>query len=98
MRGSRTLILLALDRKATVVVGVTDPIKPSAKRAVAELRRLGIETAMISGDNKAVADAVGKAVGIDRVFAEVLPQDKAEHVKTLQGEGKFLAMVGHRVK
>jgi len=52
---------------------------------------------MISGDNRAVADAVGKAVGIDRVFAEVLPQDKAEHVKTLQGEGKFVAMVGDGV-
>jgi len=97
MSAGRTLILLAIDEKAAIVVGVTDPIKPSAKRAVAELRNLGIETAMISGDNKAVADAVGKAVGIDRVFAEVLPQDKAEHVKTLQGEGKFVAMVGDGV-
>jgi Cu2+-exporting ATPase len=64
---------------------------------VAELRKLGIETAMISGDNKPVADAVGKAIGIDRVFAEVLPQDKAEHVKTLQREKKFVAMVGDGV-
>ena len=97
LSASRTLILLALDGKAVVVVGVTDPIKPSAKRAVAELQKLGIETAMISGDNKAVADAVGKAIGIDRVFAEVLPQDKAEHVKTLQREKKFVAMVGDGV-
>ncbi len=89
--------MLAVDGKAALVVGVTDPIKPSAKRAVAELRKLGIETAMISGDNKAVADAVGKAIGIDRVFAEVLPQDKAEHVKTLQREKKFVAMVGDGV-
>ena len=94
---SRTLILLAVDGKAAVVVGVTDPIKPSAKRAVAELRKLGIETAMISGDNKAVAEAVGKEIGIDRVFAEVLPQDKAQHVKTLQAEKKFVAMVGDGV-
>jgi Cu2+-exporting ATPase len=97
MSAGRTLILLALDGKATVVVGVTDPIKASAKRAVAELKTLGIETAMISGDNKAVAEAVGKAVGIDRVFAEVLPQNKAEHVKALQREGKFIAMVGDGV-
>jgi Cu2+-exporting ATPase len=97
MSAGRTLILLAVDGKAAVIVGVTDPIKPSARRAVAELRKLGIETAMISGDNKAVAEAVGKAVGIDRVFAEVLPQDKAEHVKTLQGEKKFVAMVGDGV-
>jgi Cu2+-exporting ATPase len=94
MSAGRTVILLAIDGKAAAGVGVTDPIKPSAKRAVAELRKLGIETAMISGDNKAVADAVGKAVGIDRVFAEVLPEDKAEHIKTLQGEGQFVAMVG----
>jgi Cu2+-exporting ATPase len=97
LNASRTLILLAVDGKAAVVIGVTDPIKPSAKRAVAELRKLGIETAMISGDNQAVADAVGKAIGIDRVFAEVLPQDKAEHVKTLQREKKFVAMVGDGV-
>jgi len=92
-----TLILLAVDGKAAVVVGVTDPIKPSAKRAAAELNKLGIETAIISGDNKAVADAVAKAVGIDRVFADVLPQDKAEHVETLQREKKFVAMVGDGV-
>jgi P-type Cu2+ transporter len=97
MNAGRTLILLALDGKAAVVIGVSDPVKPSAKRAVAELRKLGIETAMISGDNKAVADSVGKAIGIDRVFAEVLPQDKAEYVKTLQREKKFVAMVGDGV-
>jgi P-type Cu2+ transporter len=97
MKASRTVILLAVDGKAMAAVGATDPVKPSAKRAVAELRKLGIETAMISGDNKAVADAVGKEIGIDRVFAEVLPQDKAEHVKTLQREKKFVAMVGDGV-
>ena len=97
MSAGRTLVLLAVDGKAVLVVGVTDPIKPSAKRAAAELSKLGIETAMISGDNKAVADAVAKAVGIDRVFADVLPQDKAEHVKALQREKKFVAMVGDGV-
>jgi Cu2+-exporting ATPase len=97
MRAGRTLILLAVDGKAAVAVGVSDPIKASAKRAVAELKKLGIETAMISGDNKAVAESVGKAIGIDRVFAEVLPQDKAEHVKALQREKKFVAMVGDGV-
>jgi Cu2+-exporting ATPase len=97
MSAGRTLILLAIDGQAAAVIGLTDPIKHSAKRAVAELRKLGIETAMISGDNKAIADAVGKAVDIDRVFAEVLPRDKAEHVETLQREGKFVAMVGDGV-
>lgn len=97
MMASRTVILLAVDGRAVAAIGATDPIKPSAKRAVAELRKLGIETAMISGDNKAVANAVGKEIGIDRVFAEVLPEDKAEHVKTLQGEKKVVAMVGDGV-
>jgi Cu2+-exporting ATPase len=97
MSAGRTLILLAVDGNATVVVGVTDPIKPSAKRAAAELSKFGIQTAMISGDNKAVADAVAKAVGINRVFADVLPQDKAEHVQTLQRDKKFVAMVGDGV-
>ena len=97
MKASRTVILLAVDGKAMAAVGATDPVKPSAKRAVAELRKLGIETAMISGDNKVVADAVGKELGIDRVFAEVLPQDKAEHVRTLQGDKKVVAMVGDGV-
>jgi Cu2+-exporting ATPase len=97
LTANRTVIILAVDGVASIAVGVTDPVRPSAKRAVAALRTLGIETAMISGDNKAVADAVGKEIGIERVFAEVLPQDKAEHVKTLQGEKKFVAMVGDGV-
>lgn len=97
MAAGRTVILLAMDKKAAAVVGVADPIKPSAKRAVAELKKLGIQTALISGDNKVVAEAVGKEVGVDRVFAEVLPENKADYVKQLQGEGKFVAMVGDGV-
>ncbi len=91
------MILLAVDGKAAAVVGVADPIKPSAKRAITELKKLGIETAMVSGDNKTVAEAVAKEVGIDRVFAEVLPENKADYVKKLQAEGKFVAMVGDGV-
>ena len=97
MAGGKTVILLAVDKKAVAVVGVSDPIKPSAKRAVAELKKLGIQTALISGDNKVVAEAVGKEVGVDRVFAEVLPENKADYIKQLQGEGKFVAMVGDGV-
>ena len=94
LAAGQTMILLAVDGKAAAAVGVTDPIKPSAKRAVAELKKLGIKTAMVSGDNRAVAERVGKEIGIDRVFAEVLPENKADYVKKLQGEGEFVAMVG----
>ena len=97
MAAGRTVILLAVDNKAMAVVGASDPVKPSAKRAVAELKKLGIQTAMISGDNKVVAEAVGREIGIDRVFAEVLPENKADFVKQLQSEGKFVAMVGDGV-
>jgi len=97
LAAGRTMILLAVDGKAAAAVGVTDPIKPSAKRAVAELKKLGIKTAMVSGDNTAVAERVGKEIGIDRVFAEVLPENKADYVKKLQEEGEFVAMVGDGV-
>ena len=97
LAAGRTMILLAVDGKAAAVVGVTDPVKPSAKRAVAELKKLGIKTAMVSGDNRAVAERVGKEIGIDRVFAEVLPGNKADYVRKLQDEGEFVAMVGDGV-
>ncbi|MEO7716468.1 MAG: copper-translocating P-type ATPase [Capsulimonas sp.] len=97
MAAGQTVILLAVENKAVAVVGVSDPVKPSAKRAVAELKKLGIQTALISGDNKIVAEAVGKEVGVDRVFAEVLPENKADYIKQLQVEGKFVAMVGDGV-
>lgn len=97
MAAGQTVILLAVDNQAVAVVGVSDPIKLSAKRAVAELKKLGIQTALISGDNKVVAEAVGKEVGIERVFAEVLPENKAGYIKELQREGKFVAMVGDGV-
>ncbi len=97
LAAGQTMILLAVDGKAAAVVGVTDPIKPSAKRAVAELKKLGIKAAMVSGDNQAVAERVGREIGIDRVFAEVLPENKADFVKKLQSEGEFVAMVGDGV-
>ena len=90
----KTLSLVAMDQKAVGVIGVSDPIKKSAAPAVEKLKELGIEVALISGDHKGVADAVARQIGIDRVFAEVLPNDKATYVKKLQGEGKFVAMVG----
>lgn len=90
----KTLSLLAVDGKLAGVVAVSDTIKPTAKQAIRALQALGLEVAMITGDHTKVAEAVGTELGIERIFAEVLPGDKATHVKKLQDEGKFVAMVG----
>lgn len=93
----KTLSLIAVDGKFAGIIAAADTVKPSAKKAVAALKGLGIEVAMITGDHKKVAEVVGNELGIDRVFAEVLPEDKAKYVKKLQDEGKFTAMVGDGV-
>jgi Cu2+-exporting ATPase len=93
----KTLMLVAVDGLASGVVAAADTIRPTSARAIAELRALGIESVMMTGDNRRTAEAVARQVGIERVFAEVLPQDKADGVKQLQAEGKFVAMVGDGV-
>ncbi len=90
----KTLSLLAIDGRLAGVVAVADTIKPSSKKAILALKDLGLEVAMITGDHIKVAEGVAKELGIDRIFAEVLPEDKAKYVKKLQDEGKFVAMVG----
>lgn len=90
----KTLSLLAVDGKIQGIIGVADTARPSAKKAIDGLKALGIEVVMMTGDHQKVADVVAKELGIDRVFAQVLPENKAEHVKKLQQEGKFVAMVG----
>jgi len=90
----KTLSLLAADGKFAGVVAAADTIKPTAKKTINRLHSIGIEVAMITGDHRGVAEAVGEELGIDRIFAEVLPGDKAKYVKKLQDEGKFVAMVG----
>jgi Cu2+-exporting ATPase len=92
-----TIMVLAADGRVVAVIGAADTVKPSAKVAVSRLNELGIETVMITGDNLATAEAVARMVGIKRVIADVLPQDKALFVKKLQDEGKFVAMVGDGV-
>ena len=76
---------------------MADTIKPTASEAIRQFRRLGIEAVMITGDNRRTAEAVARELGIERVFAEVLPADKARHVQELQAEGKRVAMVGDGV-
>jgi Cu2+-exporting ATPase len=92
-----TIMILAVDDRVVAVIGAADTVKPSAEVAVSRLNELSIETVMITGDNLTTAEAVARIVGIKRVFADVLPQDKALFVKKLQDEGKFVAMVGDGV-
>ena len=90
----KTISILSADGAMAGVVAVADPIKASASEAIRRLKEAGIEAVMITGDNKGTAQSVASQVGIERYFAEVLPADKAGYVKRLQGEGKFVAMVG----
>src|SRR5439155_17066726 len=89
--------LIAVAGQAKGIVAAADTLRRSAARAIEKLKQLGIEPVMMTGDNRRTAEAVAKQVGIERVFAEVLPQDKADGVKKLQDEGKFVAMVGDGV-
>uniref|UniRef100_UPI00300BC0EC heavy metal translocating P-type ATPase n=1 Tax=Streptomyces sp. PTD5-9 TaxID=3120150 RepID=UPI00300BC0EC len=93
----RTAIAVAWDGRARGVLAVADAVKESSAQAVAELRALGLRPVLLTGDNRAVADAVARAVGIDEVHAEVMPEDKVDVVKELQSQGRSVAMVGDGV-
>ncbi len=93
----KTLMIAAVNGKVAGVLAASDPPKETAKQAIAAMQKMGLEVAMITGDNQKTASAVAKQLGIERVFAEVLPEDKASYVKKLQSEGKFTAMVGDGV-
>ncbi|MBD1820959.1 copper-translocating P-type ATPase [Cyanobacteria bacterium FACHB-DQ100] len=90
----KTVIWIAVDGKAEAIMGIADAVKPSSVAAIRALQKLGLEVVMLTGDNRRTADVIAREVNIQRVFAEVRPDQKAATVETLQREGKVVAMVG----
>ena len=93
-REGRTVAFLAVDGKPKAFLSVADPVKASAREALRDLRAEGLDVVMLTGDNRTAAEAVGRALGIDRIEADVLPERKAEVVRMLQSEGRVVAMAG----
>lgn len=92
--GGKTAVLVAIDGQLGGVVGVADTLKDSSAEAVADLHRMGLKVGMITGDNRVVAQAIGKQLGLDTIVAEVLPDQKVAEVRRLQEQGEVVAMVG----
>ena len=89
-----TAMIVAVDRSLIGIIGVADTIKETSKDAISELKRLGIDVVMLTGDNRRTADFIAKQAGIEKVLAEVLPEDKAKEVERLRSEGRIVAMAG----
>jgi P-type Cu+ transporter len=90
----KTAVLVAIDNKLAGIIGIADTIKENAKEAIDALKSMKLEVVMVTGDNERTANAVASKLGIDRVIAQVLPQEKEHVISNLKGEGKVVAMVG----
>lgn len=90
----RTPMFLAVDGQLAGLVAVSDPVREDSTAAIARLKKMGVNVVMITGDHPLTAEAIAREVGVDQFFAQVLPEQKAQHVQQLQAEGKLVAMVG----
>jgi Cu+-exporting ATPase len=93
-RQGKTVMLVALDRRVVGLIAVSDTLRHNAAEAIGQLHQMGLETVMITGDNQRTAEAVARQAGMERVLAQVLPDDKAREVQALQAGGRVVAMVG----
>ncbi|MGB8688670.1 MAG: heavy metal translocating P-type ATPase, partial [Microcoleus sp.] len=91
---SKTVVWMACEGKIEAIMGIADALKPSSAAAVKALQKLGLEVVMLTGDNRATAESIALSAGIDRVFAEVRPDQKTAQIQALQAQGKIVAMVG----
>ena len=89
-----TTSVVSLDGEIVGIIGISDSVKDTSADAIAELKKLGVKTVMLTGDNKNSAEAVAGLVGVDRVISDVLPEGKSDVIKGLQSEGEIVAMVG----
>jgi Cu+-exporting ATPase len=90
----KTVMLISVNREVKGAIAVADTLKEGAKEAIEELKKMGLEIWMITGDNKKTAHAIGRELGIEKILAEVLPQDKEKEIRRLQKEGKIVGAVG----
>ena len=95
--GGKTPVFVATEKEIIGILGLSDSIKEESKQAIDELHKLGVKVAMLTGDTEAVANSIAKQLGIDIVFAEVLPEDKYKHIKELQEKGNVVIMAGDGV-
>jgi Cu+-exporting ATPase len=93
-REGMTRVFVAINGELSALVAIADTIKPKAREAVSELRSMGLDVVMITGDHQRTAEAIAREAGIEQVIAGVMPQEKATHVKTLQSTGRIVGMVG----
>jgi Cu+-exporting ATPase len=90
----KTVIFVGIQKKLAGIISIADTVRPTSKEAIAALRAMNIKVTLLTGDNTSTAKAIAREVGIDVIVANVLPKDKAEHIKKLQALGEIVAMVG----